>query len=98
MRLHRKIQRKPDVFELSRNLQIHKFINLQRNSRLMLLLFRQLRSVMICCVFITWVCLNFKDGSGYLERATVCQLVNSLFRSLGSVDLGFIPEEELEKG
>ena len=41
---------------------------------------------------------DFKDGSGYLERATVCQLVNSLFRSLGSVELGFVSEEDLEKG
>ena len=41
---------------------------------------------------------EFKDGSGYLERATVCQLVNSLFRSLGSVELGFVSEEDLEKG
>ena len=41
---------------------------------------------------------DFKDGSGYLERVTVCQLVNSLFRSLGSVELGFVPEEDLKKG
>ena len=41
---------------------------------------------------------DFKDGSGYLERATVCQFVNSLFRSLGSVELGFVSEEDLEKG
>ena len=41
---------------------------------------------------------EFKVGSGYLERTTVCQLVNSLFRSLGSVELGFVSEEDLEKG
>ena len=41
---------------------------------------------------------EFKGGSGYLERATVCQFVNSLFRSLGSVELGFVSEEDLEKG
>jgi hypothetical protein len=41
---------------------------------------------------------EFKDGSGYLERITVCQFVNSLFRSLGSIPIGFISEEDLEKG
>ena len=41
---------------------------------------------------------NFKDGFGYLELVTVCQFVNSLFRSLGSVPLGFVSEEDLEKG
>ena len=40
---------------------------------------------------------EFKDGSGYLERATVCQLANSLFRSLGSVELGFLSEEDLDE-
>jgi len=41
---------------------------------------------------------EFKDDSGYLERVTVCQFVNSLFRSLGSVELGLVSEEDLEKG
>jgi len=41
---------------------------------------------------------DLKDDSGYLERATVCQFVNSLFRSLGSVELGFVSEEDLENG
>jgi len=41
---------------------------------------------------------DFKDGSGYLERVNVCQFVNSLFRSLGSVPLGFVSEEDLETG
>lgn len=41
---------------------------------------------------------DFKDGSGYLECATVCQFVDSLFRGLGSVELGFVSEEDLEKG
>jgi hypothetical protein len=41
---------------------------------------------------------EFKDGSGYLERVTVCQLVNSLFRNLCSVELGFVSEEDLEEG
>jgi len=39
-----------------------------------------------------------KDGSGYLEHVTVCQFVNSLFRNLGSIELGFVSEEDLEKG
>jgi hypothetical protein len=40
---------------------------------------------------------EFKDGSGYLGSVTVCHFVNSLFRSLGSVELGFVSEEDLEK-
>lgn len=40
----------------------------------------------------------FKAGYGYLMCITVCQFVNSLFRSLGSIKLGFISEEELESG
>ena len=41
---------------------------------------------------------EFKEGSGYLEHITVYQFVNSLFGSLGSVKLGFVPEEDLETG
>jgi len=51
----------------------------------------------LMCVYNVGI-FEFKDSTGYLERATVCQLVNSLFRSLGSVELGFVPEEDLEKG
>jgi hypothetical protein len=40
---------------------------------------------------------EFKDGFGYLELVTVCQFVKSLFRRLGSVELGFVSEEDLEK-
>jgi len=40
---------------------------------------------------------GFKEGSGLLERATVCQFVSSLFRSLCSVKLGFVSEEDLEE-
>jgi hypothetical protein len=36
---------------------------------------------------------EFKDGFGYLELVTICQFVNSLFRDLGSVELGFVSEE-----
>jgi hypothetical protein len=39
---------------------------------------------------------RFKDGLGYLVLVTVCQFVNSLFRSLGSVRLGFVSEEDFE--
>ncbi|MCW4008181.1 MAG: hypothetical protein NWF09_05795 [Candidatus Bathyarchaeota archaeon] len=41
---------------------------------------------------------EFKEGFGYLERVTVCQFVNSFFRSLGSIPLGFVSEENLENG
>jgi len=41
---------------------------------------------------------NFKDGFGYLELITICQFINSLFRGLCSVKLGFVSEEDLEKG
>jgi hypothetical protein len=49
------------------------------------------------CVYTAGI-FEFKDGLGYLERVTVCQFVNSLFRSLGSVELGFVSEEDLGKG
>jgi hypothetical protein len=39
---------------------------------------------------------EFKDGSGFVKYVTVCQLANSLFRSLFSVELGFVSEEDLE--
>jgi hypothetical protein len=41
---------------------------------------------------------GFKEGLGYLGLVTVCQFVDGLFRSLGSVDIGFVSEEDLEKG
>jgi hypothetical protein len=41
---------------------------------------------------------EFKEGSGYLERVTFCQFFNSLFRAQASVVLGFVLEEDLEKG
>jgi hypothetical protein len=51
----------------------------------------------LMCVYNVGI-FEFKDGSGYLERVTVCHFVNSLFRSLGSVELGFVSEEDLGKG
>jgi hypothetical protein len=39
-----------------------------------------------------------REGSGFLELITVCQFASGLFRSLGSTELGFVPEEELENG
>ena len=51
----------------------------------------------LMCVFNVGI-FEFKDDSGYLERVTVCQLVNSLSRNLGSVELGFVSEEDLEEG
>ncbi|XES77352.1 MAG: hypothetical protein ACBZ72_00370 [Candidatus Bathyarchaeia archaeon] len=41
---------------------------------------------------------QFRDGSGFAKRVTICHYVNNLFRSLGSVELGFTPENELEEG
>ena len=41
---------------------------------------------------------SFKNGFGYLELITICHFINSLFRALSSVELGFISEEDLEKG
>jgi len=42
--------------------------------------------------------LDFGESAGYLECVTSCQFVSSFFRSLGSVDLVFVSEEDLEKG
>jgi hypothetical protein len=50
----------------------------------------------LMCVYNVGI-FDFRDGSGYLERVTVCQFVNSLFRVLGHVKLGFVSEEDLEK-
>ena len=50
----------------------------------------------IMCVYSVGI-FKFKDGFGFPELATVCQFVNSLFRVLGHVELGFVSEEELEK-
>ena len=92
-------QRKADIFELSRNMQIHKFI--ERNHLFTIphvICFQAIKvGDDLMCVYNVGV-FEFKDSSGYLERATVCQFVNSLFRSLGSIELGFVPEEDLEKG
>jgi len=41
---------------------------------------------------------DFKEGRGYFERVTVCQRNGVLFRALASLLLGFVSEEDLEKG
>ena len=51
----------------------------------------------LMCVYNMGMC-ESKDGSGYLERVTMCQLFNSLFRAHTSVVLGFVSEEDLENG
>ena len=51
----------------------------------------------LMCVYSVSV-FGFKDGLGFLERITVCQFISSLFRGLGSLELGFVPEEDLENG
>jgi hypothetical protein len=67
------MQRKGDVFELSRNLSIYKLIYTRFP-----------------------LTAGSKESLGHLRSVAVCQFVNSLFRSLGSVELGYISEEELE--
>jgi hypothetical protein len=39
---------------------------------------------------------EFREGSGFIEHVTVCQLFNGLFRDLGFVELGFVPEEAMQ--
>lgn len=41
---------------------------------------------------------EFREGSGFLEHATICHFVSSLFRILSCIKLGFVSEEELENG
>jgi len=50
----------------------------------------------VMCVYSVGM-FEFKDGFGFLELVTVCQFVSSLFRELGSLELDFVPEEDLEK-
>jgi hypothetical protein len=40
---------------------------------------------------------EIQEDSAFPELATVCQFVNGLFRSLGSVELGFVSEQELDR-
>ena len=51
----------------------------------------------LMCVFNVGL-YKFKDGLGYLVYGSVCQFVNSLFIELCSLELGFVSEEDLEKG
>ena len=51
----------------------------------------------LMCVYSVSI-FGFKEGFGYLGLATVCQFVDGLFRSLGSVEIGFVSEEYLEEG
>jgi hypothetical protein len=59
------------------------------------------KAVKVCddlmCVYHEGI-FEFRVGSGFLNHVTICQFVNSLFRRLGSVELGFVSEEDLEKG
>ena len=50
----------------------------------------------IMCVYSVSL-FKFRDGLGFPEVVTVCIFVNSLFRVLGHVELGFVSEEDLEK-
>ena len=51
----------------------------------------------VMCVY-SVAMFDFKEGCGYFEFVTVCHFINSLFRDLGSVKLGFVSEEEFEQG
>ena len=48
----------------------------------------------VMCVYSVGI-FEFEDGFGFPELVTVCQFVNSLFRVLGHVELGFVSEEDL---
>ena len=50
----------------------------------------------IMCVYSVSL-FKFRDGLGFPEVVTVCIFVNSLFRVLGHVELGFVSKEDLEK-
>jgi hypothetical protein len=41
---------------------------------------------------------DFNKDRGHGEYVTTCMLVNGLFRSLGSVQIAFIPEDSLWEG
>jgi hypothetical protein len=41
---------------------------------------------------------DFNESSGYYEHVTICQFNGVLFRSLASLVIDFLPEEDLEKG
>ncbi len=51
----------------------------------------------IMCVYTVGV-FEFKDGYGFPELATMCHFVNSVFRVLGHLEVGFVSEEEWESG
>jgi hypothetical protein len=51
----------------------------------------------IMCVYSIGL-FDSKDGSSFRESVMVCKFVNSLFRSLGSIPLGFVSEFDLAKG
>lgn len=49
------------------------------------------------CVYSVGV-FEFENGLGFPELVTLCLFMNSLFRVLGHVELGFVSEEGLENG
>jgi hypothetical protein len=51
---------------------------------------------MICVYHVSYF--DFKEGRSYFERVTICHLNGVLFRSLASLVIGFVSEEDLEKG
>jgi hypothetical protein len=39
-----------------------------------------------------------KEGFGHLECVSVCHFVDSLFRSLALIELGLVPDDEIDEG
>ena len=50
----------------------------------------------IICLYTVGI-FEFKDGFGFPQLVTVGQFVNSLFRILGHIEIGFASEEDLER-
>jgi hypothetical protein len=51
-------------------------------------------SEQLACVYNVGL-FDFKKDMGYGEYITTCMFVNGLFRSLGSIQIAFIPEDDL---
>jgi hypothetical protein len=50
----------------------------------------------VMCVYSMGI-FEFEDGFCFSELVTVCQFVNSFFRVMGHVELGFVAEGDLEE-
>ena len=90
----RRIQREWDKIKLGK--PCTKFVERNRVFSLPYVIYFQAVKVGddVMCVY-SVAMFDFNDGCGYLESVRVCQFINSLFRDLGFVELGFVSEEEL---